>query len=176
MTFGCDTPLTWNNQVEPSFRIVLYQPEIPANTGNIGRLCVGCGAELHIIKPMRFILDDKHLKRAGLDYWDKLKLYMHDSLDDLVAKYPDNHIYFCTTKTNKKYTDRVFKRGDLFVFGPESRGIPEDILDHYQEWNITIPMTGDIRSINLANSVSIILYEAWRQLSFQSELTDSSPR
>jgi tRNA (cytidine/uridine-2'-O-)-methyltransferase len=148
------------------FRIVLYQPEIPANTGNIGRLCVGSGAELHIIKPMRFFLDDKHLKRAGLDYWDKLKLFFHDSLDELIDKYPDNHIYFCTTKTQQLYSDRTYHDGDLFVFGPESRGIPEEILNKYKEWNITIPMTGDIRSINLANSVSIILYEAWRQLEF----------
>jgi len=151
----------------PSFRIVLYQPEIPANTGNIGRLCVGCNAELHIIKPMRFFLDDKHLKRAGLDYWDKLRLYFHDSIEDLIAKYPENHIYFCTTKTDHIYTEREFVSGDLFVFGPESRGIPEEILNKYKDWNITIPMSGDIRSINLANSVSIILYEAWRQIDFK---------
>jgi tRNA (cytidine/uridine-2'-O-)-methyltransferase len=150
----------------PSFRVVLYQPEIPANTGNIGRLCVGCGAELHIIRPMRFFLDDKHLKRAGLDYWDKLHLFFHDSIEDLISKYPDNHIYFCTTKTKQIYTERTFKKGDLFVFGPESRGIPEDILLKYKDTNITIPMTGDIRSINLANSVSIVLYEAWRQIGF----------
>ncbi len=149
-----------------SFRIVLFQPEIPANTGNIGRLCVGSGAELHIIKPMRFFLDDKHLKRAGLDYWEKLQLYFHDSLDALIEQYPTNHIYFCTTKTKRLYTERMYQQGDLFVFGPESRGIPEDILQKYREWNITIPMTCDIRSINLANSVSIILYEAWRQISF----------
>jgi tRNA (cytidine/uridine-2'-O-)-methyltransferase len=156
--------------MKPSFRIVLYQPEIPANTGNIGRLCVGSGAELHIIKPMRFFLDDKHLKRAGLDYWDKLKLYFHDSLDELIAKYPDNKIYYCTTKTHQLYTERTYQQGDLFVFGPESRGIPEEILEKYEENNITIPMTGDIRSINLANSVSIILYEAWRQAGFEMSL------
>ncbi|HNX01051.1 MAG TPA: tRNA (cytidine(34)-2'-O)-methyltransferase [Candidatus Cloacimonadota bacterium] len=153
--------------MEPSFRVVLFQPEIPANTGNIGRLCVGAGAELHIIKPMRFFLDDKHLKRAGLDYWDKLKLFFHDSIEELFEKYPGQNVYFCTTKTKRKYTDQCYRRGDLFVFGPESRGIPEEILNRYQDWNITIPMTGNIRSINLANSVSIILYEAWRQISFE---------
>ncbi len=150
-----------------SFKVVLYQPEIPANTGNIGRLCVGSGAELHIIKPMRFILSDKHLKRAGLDYWDKLTLVIHDSYEDFIAKYPDTNIYYCTTKTDKLYTDIEFKDGDALIFGPESRGIPEDILFAHKEMNITIPMTDNIRSINLANSVGIILYEAWRQVGFK---------
>ncbi|MDP8232348.1 MAG: tRNA (cytidine(34)-2'-O)-methyltransferase [Candidatus Zophobacter franzmannii] len=148
------------------FKVVLYQPEIPANTGNIGRLCVGSGAELHIIKPMRFILSDKHLKRAGLDYWDKLTLVLHNSYEDFIAKYPDINIYYCTTKTDKLYTDIEFKDDDALIFGPESRGIPEDILFAHKEMNITIPMSDDIRSINLANSVGIILYEAWRQVSF----------
>ncbi len=150
------------------FKIVLYQPEIPANTGNIGRLCVGSGAELHIIKPMRFILSDKHLKRAGLDYWDKLTLIMHDSYEDFISKYPDINIFYCTTKTDKLYTDVKFESEDALIFGPESRGIPEGILFAHKEMNITIPMTDNIRSINLANSVGIMLYEAWRQLGFSN--------
>lgn len=151
---------------EINFHIVLYQPEIPANTGNIGRICVGSNSMLHIIKPMRFLLTDKYVKRAGLDYWDKLSLNIHDSLDDFIAEYPDNNIYFCTTKTESNYTDRKFKKGDIFIFGPESKGIPEDILEKYQKQNITIPMSSQIRSINLSNSVAIIIYEAWRQIGF----------
>jgi tRNA (cytidine/uridine-2'-O-)-methyltransferase len=154
------------NTTEPAFRIVLFQPEIPANTGNIGRLCVGSHSELHIIQPMRFLLDDKHLKRAGLDYWDKLRIFFHDSLDELYKQYPQNNIYYCTTKTTRRYTDCVYQQGDLFVFGPESRGIPEDILHAHAPMNITIPMHEDIRSINLANSVAIVLYEACRQIEF----------
>jgi tRNA (cytidine/uridine-2'-O-)-methyltransferase len=155
-----------------SFKVVLYQPEIPANTGNIGRLCVGSGAELHIIKPMRFILSDKQLKRAGLDYWDKLVLVIHDSLEAFLAAYPDINVYYCTTKTKKRYTDVEYKKGDAFIFGPESRGIPEDILQAHKEMNITIPMSTEIRSINLANSVGIILYEAWRKVGFPGSLND----
>ena len=151
---------------EINFHIVLYQPEIPANTGNIGRLCVGTNSMLHIIKPMRFLLTDKLVKRAGLDYWDKLSLKIHDSLDDFLTEFPDNNIYFCTTKTDKKFTELKYEKGDVFIFGPESRGIPEDILNKYQKHNITIPMSSKIRSINLSNSVAIVIYEAWRQIGF----------
>ena len=151
---------------EINFHVVLYQPEIPANTGNIGRLCVGTSSMLHIIKPMRFLLTDKLVKRAGLDYWDKLALRIHDSLDDFLTEYPDNNIYFCTTKTERKFTELKYEKGDVFIFGPESRGIPEDILNKYQKQNITIPMSSQIRSINLSNSVAIVIYEAWRQIGF----------
>lgn len=149
-----------------NFHVVLYQPEIPANTGNIGRLCVGTNSMLHIIKPMRFLLTDKYVKRAGLDYWDKLSLKIHDSLDDFLLEFPDSNIYFCTTKTESNYTERKYKKGDVFIFGPESRGIPEEILEQYQKQNITIPMSSQIRSINLSNSVAIVIYEAWRQIGF----------
>ena len=151
-----------------TFRIALFQPEIPANTGNIGRLCVGANAQLHIIKPMRFLLSDKHLKRAGLDYWEKLSLHFHDSLEDFISAFPDNNIYFCTTKSNNVYLERKFKQGDIFIFGPESRGIPETTLKKYWDQTITIPMTDNIRSINLSNSVAIILYEALRQIEILS--------
>ena len=147
-----------------TFHIVLYQPEIPTNTGNIGRLCVGANAELHIIKPMRFLLSDKYLKRAGLDYWHKLILHFHENLDDLIAKYPQNNFYYCTTKTSNNLYARKYKKDDFFIFGPESRGIPEEILKANWKNTITIPMSDKIRSINLANSVAIVLYEGIRQL------------
>ncbi len=149
---------------QPTFRIALFQPEIPSNTGNIGRLCVGANAELHIIKPMRFLLSDKYLKRAGLDYWDKLSLFFHEDLESLVAEYPENNVYYCTTKTGNQYSERKYKRGDIFVFGPETRGIPASILNKHWDNTITIPMSDKIRSINLANSVAIILYEGIRQI------------
>jgi len=149
---------------QATFHIVLYQPEIPSNTGNIGRLCVGANAELHIIKPMRFLLSDKYLKRAGLDYWDKLILHFHENLDELIDKFPSRNFYYCTTKTANNFYEREFRRGDFFIFGPETRGIPEEILK--ANWNntITIPMSDKIRSINLSNSVAIVLYEGIRQL------------
>lgn len=150
------------------FKIVLYQPEIPANTGNIGRLCVGASCELHIIKPMRFLINDKYLKRAGLDYWDDLDLTIHDSLEELEIG-DENTIYYCTTKTDRVYTEPEFKPGDAFVFGPETRGLPEDILIKNSESTITIPMSSKIRSINLSNSAAIILYEALRQNRWNGE-------
>ncbi len=155
-----------DQQQKISFRIALFQPEIPANTGNIGRLCVGANAELHIIKPMRFLLSDKYLKRAGLDYWKDLSLYFHDSLEDLIETYPENNCYYCTTKSKNNFYQRKFKPGDIFVFGPETRGIPESVLK--KNWNktISIPMSNKIRSINLANSVAIVLYEGIRQIFF----------
>jgi tRNA (cytidine/uridine-2'-O-)-methyltransferase len=148
------------------FKVVLYQPEIPSNTGNIGRICVGANLELHIIKPMRFLLNDKLVKRAGLDYWHKLDITIHDSLDDFLKLYPNINVYYCTTKTKRNYTKLNYKKGDAFIFGPESRGIPEDILFANEKNNITIPMTGEIRSINLSNSVAIIMFEALRQIDF----------
>ncbi|MCK4311364.1 MAG: tRNA (cytidine(34)-2'-O)-methyltransferase [Candidatus Cloacimonetes bacterium] len=151
-----------------SFRVALFQPEIPANTGNIGRLCVGINAQLHIIKPMRFLLTDKYLKRAGLDYWDKLSLHFYENLEDLINTYSKNNIYFCTTKSNNIYTNRDYKQGDIFVFGPETRGIPESILEKYWEQTIKIPMSENIRSINLSNSVAIVLYEALRQVTIDN--------
>ena len=143
-----------------------YQPEIPSNTGNIGRLCVGADSELHIIKPMRFLITDKYLKRAGLDYWDKLSLFFYDSLDELFEKYPDNNFYFLTTKSQNVYYKRKFTKGDFFVFGPETRGLPETLLKKFSNNSLTIPMSDKIRSINLSNSVAIVLYEALRQIGY----------
>ena len=149
--------------IKPAFNIVLYQPEIPANTGNIGRLCVGSNSRLHLIKPFRFLMDDKSLKRAGLDYWHELDLDIHDNIEVILDDNPIERIYFCTTKSTNSYIDRTYNEGDFFIFGPESRGLPESMLQQYPDRCITIPMSGKIRSINLSNSVAVILYEAIRQ-------------
>jgi len=146
------------------FHIVLYEPEIPSNTGNIGRLCVGTHSVLHLIKPMKFLLNDKYLKRAGLDYWDKLELEIHDSWAAFLKKYEKAQKYYFSTKAQKSYTNISFCNGDFFIFGPETRGLPESILHEHWEHSYTIPMTKDIRSINLSNSVAIVLYEGIRQV------------
>ena len=149
-----------------TFNIVLIEPEIPPNTGNIARLCAATAATLHLVGKLGFSIDDRYLKRAGLDYWDKVKLYFHDSLEDLIALYPDQKVYYCTTKAEKSYHKLNYQQGDIFIFGPESRGIPEDILGQNPEYCITIPLHDEIRSINLCNSVAIILYEGLRQIDF----------
>lgn len=153
--------------VRLNFHIVLYQPEIPANTGNIGRLCVGCNAMLHIIKPMRFLITEKQVKRAGLDYWPDLNIRLHDSIDDFFAEYSNNRMYFCSTKGKKIYYDHIFRNGDVFVFGPESKGLPPFLLDRFSDRVIRIPMSEKVRSLNLSNSVAVVLYEACRQTGFK---------
>lgn len=149
-----------------NFHIVLHQPEMPANTGNIGRICVGMNAKLHIVKPMRFLISDKHLKRAGLDYWQDLEFNLLDDLEQIWDINPEGNVWLCTTKSNNLYTDVNYKQGDIFVFGAESKGLPETFLRKYFEQTITIPMTKKIRSINLSNSVGIVVYEAWRQINW----------
>ncbi|MBR4816965.1 MAG: tRNA (cytidine(34)-2'-O)-methyltransferase [Lachnospiraceae bacterium] len=149
--------------------IVLHEPEIPENTGNIGRTCVATGSVLHLIKPLGFVIDDKHLKRAGLDYWPKLEYRIYENYEDFLAKNPGANIYYATTKAHKTYTDVSFGADDYIMFGKETAGIPEEILVDNEENCIRIPMVGDIRSLNLGNSVAIVLYEALRQNGF-SEL------
>ncbi|HPZ01130.1 MAG TPA: tRNA (cytidine(34)-2'-O)-methyltransferase [Candidatus Cloacimonas sp.] len=146
------------------FHIVLFEPEIPQNTGNIGRLCVGTESTLHLIQPMRFILTDKALKRAGLDYWPNLNLQIHNSIEEIYAIFPQERIFLASTKVKKCYWDIKYQKDDVFVFGPESRGLPIELLNKYPEQGIRIPMSNKIRSINLANSVAIIMYEAVRQI------------
>ena len=157
------------------FKIVLYQPEIPANTGNIGRLCVGTNCELHIIKPMRFMINDKYLKRAGLDYWEKLNFFLHDNLIEMKNNCHGN-LYYCTTKTRQSYTEFNYHTGDIFVFGPESRGLPEELLIENCDKTINIPMSSSIRSLNLSNSVAIVLYEALRQVNYRGDYVDQKRR
>ena len=152
--------------------IVMCEPEIPQNTGNIARTCAIIGAKLHLIYPLGFNLDDKYLKRAGLDYWDKLEIEEHDSLNAFLNKYKpeDNNMYFATTKAKHCYTDvdySKFKNGEVFVmFGKETKGLPEDLLQKYIDKTIRIPMRPVLRSLNLSNSVCIIAYEILRQINF----------
>jgi tRNA (cytidine/uridine-2'-O-)-methyltransferase len=147
--------------------IVLYEPEIPHNTGAIARSCVLTNSKLHLIKPFGFSIDDKHLKRAGLDYWSLLKLEVYENYEDFLEKNKGKTIYYSTTKTKNRYTDVKFNDGDYIMFGPETRGIPEDILHDNSESCIRIPMIKELkRSLNLANSANIVLFEALRQLDF----------
>jgi len=146
--------------------IVLLEPEIPANTGNIGRTCVAAGARLHLIEPMGFRISQKEVKRAGLDYWDKLDVTVYDSYSDFLEKNPGAKIYFATTKAKHTYAEVSFEEDSYIMFGKESAGIPEEILVQHPEECIRIPMFGEIRSLNLSNSVAIVLYEALRQNDF----------
>lgn len=147
--------------------IVLYEPEIPHNTGAIARTCVLTHSKLHLIKPLGFSIDDKHLKRAGLDYWPLLEMEVYENYKDFMDKNKDKTIYYSTTKTSHIYTDVKFKDGDFIMFGPETRGIPESILHENSENCIRIPMIKELkRSLNLANSANIVLFEALRQVGF----------
>ena len=147
--------------------IVLHEPEIPGNTGNIGRTCVATGVKLHLIEPLGFQIDEKHLKRAGMDYWDKLDVTVYDDFNDFLAKNPGARIYMATTKSKQKYTDVNYEEDCFIMFGKESAGIPEDILLDYKDTAVRIPMYPEIRSLNLSNSVAIVLYEALRQHDFK---------
>lgn len=146
--------------------IVLLEPEIPANTGNIGRTCVAANTRLHLIEPLGFRLDEKSLKRAGMDYWKDLDVITYINFEDFLEKNPDAKIYMATTKAQKRYTDVEFEPDCYIMFGKESAGIPEELLLENRENCIRIPMTGDIRSLNLGNSAAIVLYEALRQNDF----------
>ncbi len=147
--------------------VVLLEPEIPANTGNIGRTCTATGTRLHLIEPMGFKINEKEVKRAGLDYWDDLDVTVYDNYQDFLDKNPNAKIYMATTKAPQKYTDVQFEPDCYIMFGKESAGIPEDILYDNQETAIRIPMNSEIRSLNLSNSVAIVLYEALRQNNFE---------
>lgn len=146
--------------------IVLHEPEMPANTGNIGRTCVAAGARLHLIEPLGFSINDKMVKRAGLDYWDKLDVTVYDDFNDFCERNPGAKIYMATTKAHKTYTEVSYEPDCYIMFGKESAGIPEEILVDHEDACVRIPMIGDIRSLNLSNSVAIVLYEALRQNNF----------
>lgn len=151
--------------------IVLHQPEIPANTGNIGRTCVATGTVLHLIEPLGFRLTGKELRRAGMDYWKHLDVRRYMNFEEFLQKNftdnPDAKLWMATTKAKKVYTEAVFGKNDFIMFGRESAGIPEEILVDYEDTCIRIPMLDKIRSLNLSNSVSIVLYEALRQQGFE---------
>lgn len=151
------------------FHIVLVEPEIPPNTGNIGRLCLATGAELHLVKPLGFVIDDRTLKRAGLDYWAEVKVTLWDSLAALqAAQAVEARWFFLTTKSTRAYWDVQFQPGDFLVFGRESKGLPEPLLAANAERCLTIPMTAQTRSLNLATAVGIVLYEGMRQIAASS--------
>ena len=146
--------------------IVLFEPEIPANTGNIGRTCVATGTRLHLIEPLGFSLSEKALKRAGMDYWPHLDVTTYLDFDDFLAKNPGAKIYMATTKARQVYTDVHYEPDCYIMFGKESAGIPEEILKEHPDTAVRIPMLDEIRSLNLSNSVAVVLYEALRQNGF----------
>lgn len=146
--------------------IVLLEPEMPANTGNIGRTCVATGARLHLIEPLGFMINDKMLKRAGLDYWPKLDVTVYEDYEDFLSKNPGAKIYMATTKSKQKYTDVSYEEDAYIMFGKESAGIPEELLLENKDNCVRIPMMPGERSLNLSNSVAIVVYEALRQQGF----------
>lgn len=153
------------------FHIVLYEPEIPANTGNIIRLCANAGASLHLLKPLGFAMDDKKLRRAGLDYHEWVTVQTHDSLADFLAAVKPARLFALTTKGRQRVCDAAFQAGDALLFGPETRGLPPEVLAACGEPQcLYLPMQAESRSLNLSNTVAIVLYEAWRQMDFAGAL------
>ena len=150
----------------PKIHIVLLEPEIPQNTGNIARTCAATGASLHLIKPMGFTVDDKKLKRAGLDYWDKLDITYYEGLDDFTQKHPDAPIYYFTTKARNLYTEISYPDEVYIMFGKESAGLPESLLVQHPDTAVRLPMREGLRSLNLSNTVAIAVYEILRQHDF----------
>lgn len=146
--------------------IVLVEPEIPGNTGNIARLCAATNTELHLVRPLGFSTEDKYLKRAGLDYWNLVKVHYHDNFSEVVQRYQGHKFYFNTTKASKWHTDVKYTSTDMLVFGKETAGLPEELLMANKESCIRIPMLAAARSLNLSNAVAVVTYEALRQIGF----------
>ena len=149
-----------------AFHIVLVEPEIPANTGNIARTCAATGTHLHLVRPLGFNTDDKTLKRAGLDYWYAVNIHYYDSFAEVKEKNPQGRFFFASTKAVKRYTDFSFEDGDFFVFGKETKGLPESLLNEHVSTCMRLPMTDKVRSLNMSNSAAIVVYEAFRQTEF----------
>lgn len=150
------------------FDIILYQPEIPPNTGNVIRLCANTGAKLHLIKPLGFVLEDKQLMRAGLDYHEFASMSIHENWQDCLAYMQGRRIFAVSTKGKQRYDLASYIKGDALLFGPESRGLPVDILESFsQQYRLRVPMVTGSRSLNLSNTVAVVLYEAWRQILFE---------
>lgn len=154
------------------FNIVLVEPEIPQNTGNIVRTCSATGCKLHLVRPLGFEVDDKHLKRAGLDYWNDVEICYYDSFDEVLQKFKSAAFYYFTTKGLKRHSDAKYKEGDFLVFGKETKGLPEELLKANKPNCLRIPMVGDTRSLNLSNSVAVAVYEGLRQLDFEGFKTE----
>ncbi|RCW41898.1 tRNA (uridine(34)/cytosine(34)/5-carboxymethylaminomethyluridine(34)-2'-O)-methyltransferase TrmL [Paenibacillus prosopidis] len=148
------------------FHIVLVEPEIPANTGNIARTCAATGTHLHLVRPLGFDTDDRTLKRAGLDYWHSVHVEYHDSFDEVLSLYPQGRFFYASTRATKVYSQFDYKDGDFFVFGKETKGLPQSLIDANLETCIRMPMTDKVRSLNLSNSAAIIVYEALKQNHF----------
>jgi tRNA (cytidine/uridine-2'-O-)-methyltransferase len=149
------------------FHIVLYQPEIPPNTGNIIRLCANTGSHLHVVHPLGFELDDKRLRRAGLDYHEFASVLQHQNLNDCLASMPNQRVFALSTRGRQRYDQVSYQAGDIFLFGPETRGLPQEVLDSLPaEQRLRLPMLNGQRSLNLSNTAAIMLYEAWRQMDF----------
>lgn len=154
------------------FHIVLVEPEIPQNAGNIARTCAATGTHLHMIRPLGFEVTDKYLKRAGLDYWHLVDISYYDSFEELQAKYPDSRFFYFTTKGRHRHSDVQFRDGDFLVFGKETKGLPEELLMQNEEACLRIPMFSEARSLNLSNSVAVALYEALRQTNYNGLLEE----
>jgi len=158
------------------FNVILYQPEIPPNTGNIIRLCANTGAQLHLIRPLGFDLDDKQLRRAGLDYHEFARVRVYDTLVECLDSLPDARVFAFTTKASHPYHEVQYRRGDAFLFGPESRGLPAEVLAAFvPERRLRLPMLPDNRSLNLSNTVAVAVFEAWRQCGFVGSQSNSLP-
>jgi tRNA (cytidine/uridine-2'-O-)-methyltransferase len=150
------------------FDIVLYQPEIPPNTGNIIRLSANTGCRLHLVKPLGFSLEDKQLQRAGLDYHEYATVKTHENWDECLRQFSGRRVFALTTKGSMRYSEVAFQRDDVFVFGPETRGLPVEVLAQFDESRrIRLPMRAESRSLNLSNSVAVVVFEAWRQIGFE---------
>lgn len=154
------------------FHIVLIEPEIPQNAGNIARTCAATGTALHMVRPLGFEVSDKYLKRAGLDYWNLVNVSYYDSFEELKALFPTSRFFFFTTKARRRHSDVAFKDGDFLVFGKETKGLPEELLIQNEETCLRIPMDARARSLNLSNSAAIAVYEALRQTNFEGLLEE----
>ena len=154
------------------FNIVLVEPEIPQNTGNIVRTCHATGCRLHLVRPLGFEISDRYLKRAGLDYWDEVEIFYYDSFEELKDRFPSSRFWYFTTKGLTRHSDVQFAAGDFLVFGKETKGLPEELLVKNKESCLRIPMIGETRSLNLSNSVAIAVYEGLRQQNFEGFKTE----
>lgn len=165
----------FGTSADPFLHIALVTPEIPGNTGNIGRLCAGTDMWLHLIRPLGFDLDNKRLKRAGLDYWPHVKLCVHESFDAFADIFPPEKMHFFSKRGERRYVDVSYQQGDVLVFGCETKGLPEELMTRYASQLTLIPKTDKVRSLNLSNAAAIAVYEAMRQLDFAPMFADEEP-